>query len=79
MRPLLCAVCRRRGRRGVTGYRWGTSVLDWDSHAVDPYAAHSSGVHRAVCGHPLMQVTQLHKAPGGRVCAGCAAAAGGAR
>jgi len=51
---------------------WGISVLDWRSHAVDPYANHPSGVYTARCGHTLMAVTQLHEQPGGRICPGCA-------
>lgn len=78
MPALLPALCRHRNQRGVSNLRWGISVLDWQAHAVDPFATHPSGVYRAVCGHTLMQVTQLQDQPGGRVCAGCTAAAGGA-
>ena len=45
--------------------KWGLSVLDWHSHAIDERGDHPIGVYRAQCGHLLMVVTTLHEAPTG--------------
>lgn len=51
--------------------KWGLSVLDWRSHAIDEYADHSIGVYKAECGHLLMRVVELHEEPNGRPCEAC--------
>ncbi len=53
--------------------RWGLSVLDWRSHAIDERRHHPTGVYVAECGHSLMMVTKLHDRPNGRPCEACAA------
>lgn len=53
--------------------RWGLSVLDWCSHAIDEHRYHPVGVYKAECGHLLMMVTTLHDAPNGKRCEQCAA------
>ncbi len=53
--------------------RWGLSVLDWRSHAINEHAEHPIGVLRAECGHLLMMVTTLHEKPYGDPCEACAA------
>ena len=53
--------------------RWGLSVLDWRSHAIDERRYHPVGVFKAECGHLLMVVTTLHEAPNGKPCEACAA------
>ena len=53
--------------------RWGLSVLDWCSHAIDERRMHPVGVFKAECGHLLMVVTTLHEAPNGKPCEACAA------
>ena len=45
--------------------RWGLSVLDWHSHAIDEWGDHPIGVFKAECGHLLMVVTTLHDRPTG--------------
>jgi hypothetical protein len=52
--------------------RWGLSVLDWRSHAINEHAEHPIGVFKAECGHLLMMVTTLHKKPSGEPCQACA-------
>ncbi|MGH3865201.1 MAG: hypothetical protein ACRDQ4_03520 [Pseudonocardiaceae bacterium] len=39
--------------------RWGLSVLDWRSHAINEHTEHPLGVLKAECGHLLMMVTTL--------------------
>ncbi|MGH3806447.1 MAG: hypothetical protein ACRDRU_07395 [Pseudonocardiaceae bacterium] len=61
--------------------RWGLSVLDWRSHAINEHADHPIGVLKAECGHLLMaecghllmMVTTLHEKPSGVPCEACAA------
>jgi hypothetical protein len=53
--------------------RWGLSILDWRSHAVDERRYHPVGVFKAECGHLLMMVVQLHEQPSGKPCETCAA------
>lgn len=53
--------------------KWGLSVLDWHSHAIDDLADHPLGVYKAECGHLLMMVVTLHDRPGGSPCEACAA------
>jgi hypothetical protein len=53
--------------------RWGLSVLDWRSHAIDERRMHPIGVYKAECGHLLMMVVQLHEQPSGKPCEACAA------
>lgn len=52
--------------------KWGLSVLDWRSHAIDEWADHPLGVYKAECGHLLMMVTTLHDRPYGEPCEACA-------
>jgi hypothetical protein len=52
--------------------KWGLSVLDWHSHAIDERGDHPIGVFKAECGHLLMVVTTLHDEPPGRICMSCA-------
>jgi hypothetical protein len=52
--------------------RWGLSVLDWHSHAIDERLDHPIGVYKAQCGHLLMMVVQLHEQPSGKPCETCA-------
>lgn len=53
--------------------KWGLSVLDWRSHAIDDHRPdHPVGVFKAECGHLLMMVVQLHDEPYGRACDVCA-------
>ncbi|MGH3813285.1 MAG: hypothetical protein ACRDUV_12630 [Pseudonocardiaceae bacterium] len=53
--------------------KWGLSVLDFRSHAIDDRADHPcGGVYRAECGHLLMRLTTLHEQPCGKPCAACA-------
>ena len=56
--------------------RWGLSILDWRSHAIDERRYHPVGVFKAECGHLLMMVVQLHEQPSGKPCEACAAVAG---
>lgn len=51
--------------------RWGLSILDWRSHAIDERADHPIGVYRAQCGHVLMMVTELFDRPNGALCQMC--------
>ena len=53
--------------------RWGLSILDWRSHAIDERRHHPVGVFKAECGHLLMMVVQLYEQPGGKPCEACAA------
>jgi hypothetical protein len=53
--------------------KWGLSVLDWRSHAINERAEHPIGVLRAECGHLLMTVTVLHETPYTASCEACAA------
>jgi hypothetical protein len=53
--------------------KWGLSVLDWRSHAINEHAAHPLGVLKAECGHLLMMVTTLYEKPSGVPCQACAA------
>ena len=53
--------------------RWGLSILDWRSHAVNEWGDHPIGVYVAECGHLLMVVTTLHDRPNGKPCEACAA------
>jgi hypothetical protein len=53
--------------------RWGLSILDWRSHAIDERSDHPVGVYKAECGHLLMMVTTLHDRPNGKPCEACAA------
>ena len=57
----------------MAAIRWGLSVLDWRSHAIDERRYHPVGVYKAECGHLLMMVTTLHEAPNGKSCEACAA------
>jgi hypothetical protein len=57
--------------------RWGLSVLDWCSHAIDERRDHPVG--KAECGHLLMMVVQLHEQPSGRPCEACARNSSSAR
>jgi hypothetical protein len=52
--------------------KWGLSVLDWHSHAIDERGDHPIGVLEGECGHLLMMVTTLHEEPYGRACEACA-------
>lgn len=52
--------------------RWGLSVLDWHTHAIDEQADHPTGVFKAECGHLLMMVVTLRDQPGGSPCEVCA-------
>jgi hypothetical protein len=56
--------------------KWGLSVLDWRSHAIDERAEHPIGVLKAECGHLLMTVTTLHEKPYGAPCEACASLPG---
>ncbi|MGH3837089.1 MAG: hypothetical protein ACRDSF_15530 [Pseudonocardiaceae bacterium] len=50
--------------------KWGLSVLDFCSHAIDDRADHPcGGVYSAECGHLLMRRTTLHEQPYGPGCA----------
>jgi hypothetical protein len=53
--------------------KWGLSVLDWRSHAINERAEHPIGVLKAECGHLLMTVTTLHEKPYTALCEACAA------
>lgn len=53
--------------------KWGLSVLDWRSHAINEHADHPIGVLKAECGHLLMMVTTLHEKPFRIPCEACAA------
>lgn len=53
--------------------KWGLSVLDWQSHAIDERHYHPVGVFRAECGHLLMMVVTLDDHPNGKRCEACAA------
>lgn len=54
--------------------RWGLSVLDWRSHAIDEHRrCHPVGVYEAECGHLLMKVTVLRDELPGAPCPECAA------
>ncbi len=53
--------------------KWGLSVLDWRSHAIDECRDHPLGVLKAECGHRLMMVTTLYDRPYGAPCEACAA------
>jgi hypothetical protein len=53
--------------------RWGLSVLDWRSHAINEVGEHPLGVLKAECGHLLMMVTTLHEKPSGVPREACAA------
>ncbi len=53
--------------------RWGLSVLDWRSHAINEVGEHPLGVRKAECGHLLMMVTTLHEKPSGVPRGACAA------
>jgi hypothetical protein len=53
--------------------RWGLSVLDWRSHAINEVGEYPIGVLKAECGHLLMMVTTLHEKPSGVPCEACAA------
>jgi hypothetical protein len=57
--------------------KWGLSVLDWRSHAVDECGDHPIGVYKAECGHLLMMVTALLEMPYGKRCQACADAVAG--
>jgi hypothetical protein len=57
--------------------KWGLSVLDWRSHAIDERAEHPIGVLKAECWHLLMTVTTLHEKPDGAPCEACASCPGG--
>ena len=52
--------------------RWGLSILDWRSHAINERGDHPIGVFRAQRGHLLMMVTTLHEEPFGKACEACA-------
>ncbi|MGH3755517.1 MAG: hypothetical protein ACRDRP_23045, partial [Pseudonocardiaceae bacterium] len=52
--------------------KWGLSVLDWRSHAINEHADHPIGVFKAECGHLLMMTTPLRDEPGGAPCQWCA-------
>ena len=52
--------------------RWGLSILDWRSHAINERAYHPVGVFKAECGHLLMMVTALYERPNGKPCDACA-------
>jgi hypothetical protein len=43
--------------------KWGLSMLDWRSHAINGRAEHPIGVLRAECGRLLVMVTALHEKP----------------
>ncbi|MGH3833943.1 MAG: hypothetical protein ACRDRS_26470, partial [Pseudonocardiaceae bacterium] len=60
------------GEPGPVGLRWGLSVLDWLTHAIDERRDHPLGVLTARCGHRLMMVTPLREAPFGTPCRACA-------
>lgn len=53
--------------------KWGLSVLDWCSHAIDERAHRPTGVYKAECGHLLMMVVTLHEEPNGKACPPCSA------
>jgi hypothetical protein len=52
--------------------RWGLSVLDWRSHAIDICRDHPGGVYRAQCGHLLLRVVPLWERPVSAPCPTCA-------
>jgi hypothetical protein len=54
------------------GLKWGISVLDWHTHAIDEHGNHPIGVYVARGGHRLMMVTALHESPPSRICLSCA-------
>lgn len=56
----------------MSAIKWGLSVLDWQSHAIDERGDHPLGVFKAECGHLLMMVVTLEDQPNGRPCAACA-------
>ena len=64
-----------RAGHPVMAIRWGLSILDWRSHAIDERGYHPVGVFKAECGHLLMMVTTLRAAPFGTQCQECAAVA----
>jgi hypothetical protein len=47
------------GRAVSVTPKWGLSVLDWQSHAIEEHGDHPIGVLIAQCGHRLMIVTSL--------------------
>ncbi|MGH3672734.1 MAG: hypothetical protein ACRDSH_19235 [Pseudonocardiaceae bacterium] len=52
--------------------KWGLSVVDFHSHAIEDHGNHPSGVYLAQCGHRLLSTTPLREAPAGRfVCQIC--------
>lgn len=51
--------------------RWALSPLDWQAHAIDPWADHPLGVWIARCGHRLLSGTTLHDTPPGSRCPAC--------
>ena len=56
----------------MSSIKWGLSMLDWHSHAIDERADHPTGVYKAECGHTLLMVVTLHDEPNGRPCEACA-------
>jgi hypothetical protein len=53
--------------------KWGLSVLDWRSHAIDERAHHPVGVYKAECGHLLMMAVALDDMPNSKPCSHCSA------
>ena len=51
--------------------RWGLSILDCRSHAINVRVDHPIGVYRAQCGHVLVMVTELFDRPNGALCLMC--------
>jgi hypothetical protein len=62
----------REARPGSVVVKWGLSVLDWRSHAINEHAEHPTGVLKAECGHLLMTVTTLRETPYTAPCEACA-------
>jgi hypothetical protein len=52
--------------------KWGLSVLDRCSHAIDEHRDHPIGAPVAECGHLMILATALHEGPNGRPCEACA-------
>ncbi len=56
----------------TTAPRWALCPLNWQAHAIDPYADHPLGLWIARCGHRLSGGTPLYDLPQGHQCPSCA-------
>jgi hypothetical protein len=51
--------------------RWALCPLNWQAHAIDPFADHPLGLWIARCGHQLSGGTPLSDHPQGQPCSSC--------